>query len=99
MNEPTPHSKVRGITQPHSLPLTLLLHNSALHSSMHPELRRAPLLPRHRLPGPKFKRYGYRFRFHSSQPTPWRPSAVVTVAHALGNSLIRPSQDTSRTGA
>ena len=38
-------------------------------------------------------------RFHSSHPTPVRPSAVVTVAHARGNWLTRPSVDVSRTGA
>ena len=38
-------------------------------------------------------------RFHSSQPTPVRPSSVVTVAHARGNWLTRPSVDVSSTGA
>ena len=38
-------------------------------------------------------------RFHSSQPTPVRPSAVVTVAQARGNWLTRPSGDVSSTGA
>ena len=40
-----------------------------------------------------------RLRFHSSQPTPVRPSAVVTVAHARGKWLMRPSGEVSNTGA
>ena len=37
-------------------------------------------------------------RFHSSQPTPRRPSAVCTVAHARAKLLTRPSGAINRTG-
>src|SRR5947209_3941929 len=46
-------------------------------------------------PGP----YRGRLRFHSTQPTPPRPSVVLTLTQARGNWLTRPSPATSSTGA
>src|SRR5947209_1627705 len=43
--------------------------------------------------------YSARLRFHSTQPTPLRPSGVATLAHTRGNWLTRPSAAVRRTGA
>src|SRR5258707_4613993 len=52
-----------------------------------------------RLAGAGDTHHHYELRFHSTQPTPLRPSAVLTLAQARGNWLTRPSAAVRRNGA